>query len=139
MGSGVLFHALYVTITHSQRHKKRILIVIHFNPSRSFFSVDRAGLKPMYPMQLHWAPRIWGPHAMVVGQVVHFCQVILALKNYRNGFLISMLKNSHLSKKRRYCSKELYQMCSILMLGRYVCAPACSSFYGWNLVVTGVR
>ena len=29
-------------------------------------------------------------------------------------------------------------MCSILMLGRYVCAPAWSTFYGWNLVVTGV-
>jgi len=99
----------------------------------------RAGLKPMYPMQLHWAPRLWGSRAMVVGQVVHFCQVILALKNYRNGCLISMLENSYLLKKRRCCTKELYQMCSTLMLGRYVCAPACSSFYGWNLVGAGVR
>jgi len=30
-------------------------------------------------------------------------------------------------------------MCSILILGRYVCTPACSTFYGWNLVVTSVR
>ena len=30
-------------------------------------------------------------------------------------------------------------MCSILMLGRTVCTPAWSTFYGWNLVVTGVR
>ena len=30
-------------------------------------------------------------------------------------------------------------MCSILMVGRYFCAPAYSTFYGWNLVVTGVR
>jgi len=37
MDSGVLFHTLYLTITNSQRHKKRVLIVIHFNPSRSFF------------------------------------------------------------------------------------------------------
>ena len=34
---GVLFHLLYLTITNSQRHKKRVLIVIHFNPSSSFF------------------------------------------------------------------------------------------------------
>jgi len=30
-------------------------------------------------------------------------------------------------------------MGSILMLGRYVCAPAWSTFYGWNLVITGFR
>ena len=40
MDSGVLFHTLYVTITNSQRQKKRMLIVIHFNPSRSFFYRD---------------------------------------------------------------------------------------------------
>ena len=27
----------------------------------------RAGLKPMQPMQLHWAPRLWGPRAMLFG------------------------------------------------------------------------
>ena len=48
-------------------------------------SKARAGLKPMHPMQLHYAPRLWSPRAMVVGHVVHFCQIILALKNYRNG------------------------------------------------------
>jgi len=37
----------------------------------------RAGLKPMQPMQLHWAPRVWGPRAMVFGQVVHFCSKFL--------------------------------------------------------------
>ena len=37
IGLGVLFHTLYLTITNSQLHKKRVLIVIHFNPSRSFF------------------------------------------------------------------------------------------------------
>jgi len=26
--------------------------------------VGRAGLKPMQPMRLHWAPRHWGPRAM---------------------------------------------------------------------------
>ena len=35
--SGVLFHTLYVTITDSQRQKKRMLIVIHLKASRSFF------------------------------------------------------------------------------------------------------
>jgi len=38
--SGVLFHTLYVTITNSQRQKNRMLIVIHFNLSRSFFYRD---------------------------------------------------------------------------------------------------
>jgi len=40
MDSGVLFHTLYVIITISQYQKKRIAIVIHFNPSRSFFYID---------------------------------------------------------------------------------------------------
>jgi len=35
----------------------------------------------MQPMQLHWTPRFWGPRAMVFGQVVHFCQILLALEN----------------------------------------------------------
>ena len=30
-------------------------------------------------------------------------------------------------------------MCSILMLGPYICAPACSTLYGWNLVVICVH
>ena len=29
-------------------------------------------------MQLHWAPRLWGLRAMVVGKVVHFFQIVLA-------------------------------------------------------------
>jgi len=41
----------------------------------------RAGLKPMQPMQLHWAPRPWGPHAMVFGKIDHFCQIPLSLEN----------------------------------------------------------
>jgi len=40
MGSGVLLHKLYVTITNSQRHKEKIIIVIYFNLSRSFFYGD---------------------------------------------------------------------------------------------------
>ena len=36
MDSGVFFHTLCVTKTNSQRHKKRLPIVIHFNLSRSF-------------------------------------------------------------------------------------------------------
>jgi len=41
----------------------------------------RAGLKPMQPMQLHWAPSIRGSRAMVFGHVVHFRQILLALAN----------------------------------------------------------
>jgi len=40
----------------------------------------RAGIKPMQPMQLHWAPRLW-PRAMVFEKIVHFCQIHLALEN----------------------------------------------------------
>jgi len=40
MDSGVLFHTLFVIITNFQRQKKRMLIVIHFNPSRSFLYAD---------------------------------------------------------------------------------------------------
>ena len=38
--SGDFFHTLYVTITNYQRHKKRMLIVIHYNFSRSFLYRD---------------------------------------------------------------------------------------------------
>jgi len=31
-----------------------------------YFTV-RAGLKPVQPMQLHWAPRLWRPRTMVFG------------------------------------------------------------------------
>jgi len=40
MDSGVLLHKLYVTITNSQRHKKKMLIVMYFNLSRSFLYRD---------------------------------------------------------------------------------------------------
>jgi len=39
--------------------------------------VGRAGLRPM---QLHWAPRLWRPPAMVFGHVVHFYKILLALE-----------------------------------------------------------
>jgi len=53
--------------------------------SFELFSLSKAQAS-LKPMQLHYAPRLWRPRAMVVGHVVHFCQIILALKNYRNGF-----------------------------------------------------
>jgi len=34
----------------------------------------------MQPMQLYWAPRLWGPRAMVSEQAIHFFQVLLALE-----------------------------------------------------------
>jgi len=43
MVSGVLFQTLYVTITNSQRHEKRMLIIIHFNLSRPFLKRSFAG------------------------------------------------------------------------------------------------
>jgi len=55
--------------------------------------VVRAGLKPMQPMRLHWAPRLWWPRASggpapCVWKVVHFCQKFLALKFSRNGLYV---------------------------------------------------
>jgi len=56
----------------------------------------RTGLKPMQPMQLHWAPRVWGPRPVVFGHVVHFCQILFALANCTNRLLISVLANNYL-------------------------------------------
>jgi len=46
-----------------------------------FFFACKAGLKPMQPMQLHWAPHLSGARTTLFGQVVHFCQILLALGN----------------------------------------------------------
>jgi len=45
----------------------------------------------MQPMWLHWAPRPRGPRAMVVGQVVYFCQILLAQENCRNSAVSAQL------------------------------------------------
>jgi len=34
---------------------------------------------------------------MVVGQIIHFCQILLGQENYRNGFQISLIGNSYLA------------------------------------------
>jgi len=36
-------------------------------------------------MDAHWALRLWSRHAMVFRQVRHFCHILLALGNRRNG------------------------------------------------------
>jgi len=41
-------------------------------------------------MQLRWVPRLWGARAMVLGQVIHFCQMLLALAN-----LVKTVYESH--------------------------------------------
>jgi len=66
---------------------KMELVVGTISFSCELFSLSkaRAGLKPMHPVQLHCAPRLWRPRAKVVGHVVHFCKIILALKNDKNG------------------------------------------------------
>ena len=71
-----------ITQTQLWRHKPPIDI--------SAVKTARAGLKPMQPMRLHWAPRLRGPRASggpapCVWIVVYFCQVLLALKLSRNG------------------------------------------------------
>jgi len=56
------------------------LIELSRNSHLSSFACS-AGLKPMQPMRLHWVPRLRGPRAMVVGQVVYFCLILFAHKN----------------------------------------------------------
>jgi len=53
----------------------------HYTGMHEYCAVSRAGLKPMQPMQLHWAQLLWGPRAMVFRKVVHFCQILLELEN----------------------------------------------------------
>jgi len=43
--------------------------------------LNKVGPKPMQPMRLHWNPRLWWPRAMVVGQIVYFCQMFLLHEN----------------------------------------------------------
>jgi len=40
--------------------------------------LTRAGLKPM---QLHWAPRLWGPAPWCVGRLFIFARYTLRLRN----------------------------------------------------------
>ena len=51
------------------------------------FAFSRADLKPMQPMRLLLASRLRGPCAMVVGQLVHFFQILLALENCRKDYI----------------------------------------------------
>ena len=55
------------------------------------YTIVRAGHKPMQPTGLHWATRLWWLHvsgdpAPCIWIVVHFCQLLLALKFSRNGW-----------------------------------------------------
>ena len=45
--------------------------------SMEFVVGTRADLKPM---QLHWAPHLRGPRAMVFGQIIHFARYTLRLR-----------------------------------------------------------
>ena len=74
----------------------------------------RAGLKPM---QLHWAPRLWAPHAMVFEKVVRFLQVLLELENSIERLInLAVSKQlSHLNQRWIFYTKH-YQKYSIFML-----------------------
>ena len=36
-------------------------------PARVIYTYIQAGRAGLKPMQLHWAPRVWGPRAVVFG------------------------------------------------------------------------
>jgi len=40
----------------------------------------RAGLKPMQPMQLHWAPLLWGLAPWCLGRLFSFARYTLRLR-----------------------------------------------------------
>ena len=76
--------ALYFKCTHWRLSTKTYNgiknIKIVFSKYKQI-NVGMADLKPIHPMQLRWAPRLCRPRAMMFGQVVHFCQIHLALEN----------------------------------------------------------
>jgi len=52
-----------------------VLPCMHHN-----YGATRAGLKPMQPMQLHWAPRLCGTASLYLGRLFIFDRYILPLR-----------------------------------------------------------
>jgi len=46
----------------------------------NFNDTLKAGLKPMQPMQLHWAPRLWGPAPWCLGRLFMFARYTFRLR-----------------------------------------------------------
>ena len=59
-------------------HNKKLKVVLRTSCLFSIL-VYRAGLKPMQPMQLHWAPRLWGPAPWCLGGLLIFSRYTLRL------------------------------------------------------------
>jgi len=53
-------------------------LVKHFK--RAMRRIYRAGLNPMQPVQLHWAPRLWGPAPWCLGRLFIFVRYTLRLR-----------------------------------------------------------
>jgi len=80
---------------YGDRHKNPVCCIA-FGPRAAgctplSYTIVRAGHKPMQPTGLHWATRLWWLHVSgdptpCIWIVVHFCQLLLALKFSRNGW-----------------------------------------------------
>jgi len=58
MDSGVLFHTLHVRMTNSQRHKKTMLIVIHFSVAK-WYIIYIPNLKILLYFESAWYVNFW--------------------------------------------------------------------------------
>jgi len=55
-------------------------------------AANRAGLKPMQPMQPHWAPRLWSPAPWCFGGLFIFARCTLRLRiqyNCQINFIVN--------------------------------------------------
>jgi len=91
----------YVAITNSQRHEKRMVIVIHFNLSRSFFAYINAGNS-----KLSLLPKFWGPRLKLFSLMVnpHLRSVFPWLRFVDQTFsaFYSLLHHVHILHRRDY-------------------------------------
>jgi len=60
-------------------------------------SKGRAGLKPMQPMQLHWAPRLWGPAPWCLSRLFIFSKYSLRSR-IQYKWLINLIVNKQRSR-----------------------------------------
>ena len=98
--------------------------------------VLRASLKPMQPMRLHWAPRLWGPAPWSLGRLFIFVRYSLGSRIQQKRLITLLANNVLIWTKSEFPLINLiegYQTCSILMLEPYICAPPCPTLNGWNV------
>jgi len=69
--------------------------------------VTRAGLKPMQPMQLHWAPRLWGPAPWCLGRLFIFAGYTLCLRIQYKRHINYIVNNERPRQNEQISSRTL--------------------------------